>query len=64
MGVWVVAVALFLAPVGVHSGDCVDMNYCNGHGTCQTQTDSCDCAFPPPPLHSPPFVRGRGRPRP
>ena len=30
------------------SGDCLDMNFCNGHGTCETQSDSCDCARPAP----------------
>lgn len=37
------ALVAFLGVERVSSGDCVDMNYCNGHGTCETQTDSCDC---------------------
>ena len=41
------ALSLFLRPALLptltNAGDCVDMNYCNGHGTCQTKTDSCDC---------------------
>ena len=43
LGPWtaVLAFALFAKPTA--AGDCVDMNYCNGHGTCVPASDSCDC---------------------
>ena len=31
------------SPPLVSGGDCVDQNYCNGHGTCLESTSSCEC---------------------
>jgi len=37
--------ALFVAlpHFGAWAGDCVDQNYCNGHGTCLEASSSCEC---------------------
>ncbi|KAJ8601223.1 hypothetical protein CTAYLR_003215 [Chrysophaeum taylorii] len=36
---WVVGPNNFL----VRAGDCIDQNYCNGHGTCVESTSRCEC---------------------
>ena len=40
-GTALLSALLLLGPAS--AGDCIDMNYCNGHGNCDPHLDRCDC---------------------